>query len=346
MTKQIMVGNVPVGGGAPVAIQSMCSTHTDDVEATVQQIRRLEAAGCEIIRVAVPDKPSARAIGKIKEQIDIPLVVDIHFDYKLALECIAAGADKVRINPGNIGGEDRVKAVADACRQKNIPIRIGVNGGSLEKPLLAKYGGVCAEALVESAFGHIKLLNKYDFDDICVSLKSSSVPVTMEAYKLMHERSDYPLHLGVTEAGTKTMGTIKSAIGIGGLLAQGIGDTMRVTLTADPVEEVVAAKQILQAAGLRQDGPNLISCPTCGRTCIDLIPLAQQVEERLKTVNKPITVAVMGCIVNGPGEASAADVGIAGGKGFGYLFAHGQVIQSKVPEDQLVDELFKLIDQL
>ncbi|MCC8074448.1 MAG: flavodoxin-dependent (E)-4-hydroxy-3-methylbut-2-enyl-diphosphate synthase [Clostridiales bacterium] len=346
MTKQIMVGNVPVGGGAPVAIQSMCSTHTDDVEATVQQIRRLEAAGCEIIRVAVPDKPSARAIGKIKEQIDIPLVVDIHFDYKLALECIAAGADKVRINPGNIGGEDRVKAVADACRQKNIPIRIGVNGGSLEKPLLAKYGGVCAEALVESAFGHIKLLNKYDFDDICVSLKSSSVPVTMEAYKLMHERSDYPLHLGVTEAGTKTMGTIKSAIGIGGLLAQGIGDTMRVTLTADPVEEVVAAKQILQATGLRQDGPNLISCPTCGRTCIDLIPLAQQVEERLKTVNKPITVAVMGCIVNGPGEASAADVGIAGGKGFGYLFAHGQVIQSKVPEDRLVDELFKLIDQL
>ncbi|MCD7757725.1 MAG: flavodoxin-dependent (E)-4-hydroxy-3-methylbut-2-enyl-diphosphate synthase [Clostridiales bacterium] len=346
MTKQIMVGNVPVGGGAPVAIQSMCSTHTDDVEATVQQIRRLEAAGCEIIRVAVPDKPSARAIGKIKEQINIPLVVDIHFDYKLALECIAAGADKVRINPGNIGGEDRVKAVADACRQKNIPIRIGVNGGSLEKPLLAKYGGVCAEALVESAFGHIQLLNKYDFDDICVSLKSSSVPVTMEAYKLMHERSDYPLHLGVTEAGTKTMGTIKSAIGIGGLLAQGIGDTMRVTLTADPVEEVVAAKQILQAAGLRQDGPNLISCPTCGRTCIDLIPLAQQVEERLKTVKKPITVAVMGCIVNGPGEASAADVGIAGGKGFGYLFAHGEVIQSKVPEDQLVDELFKLIDQL
>ncbi|MCD8190013.1 MAG: flavodoxin-dependent (E)-4-hydroxy-3-methylbut-2-enyl-diphosphate synthase [Clostridiales bacterium] len=346
MTKQIMVGSVPVGGGAPVAIQSMCSTHTDDIEATVQQIRRLEAAGCEIIRVAVPDKPSARAIGKIKEQINIPLVVDIHFDYKLALECIAAGADKVRINPGNIGGEDRVKAVADACRQKNIPIRIGVNGGSLEKPLLAKYGGVCAEALVESAFGHIQLLNKYDFDDICVSLKSSSVPVTMAAYKLMHERSDYPLHLGVTEAGTKTMGTIKSAIGIGGLLAQGIGDTMRVTLTADPVEEVVAAKQILQAAGLRQDGPNLISCPTCGRTCIDLIPLAQEVEERLKTVSKPITVAVMGCIVNGPGEASAADVGIAGGKGFGYLFAHGEVIASKVPEDQLVDELFKLIDQL
>lgn len=346
MTKQIMVGNVPVGGGAPVAIQSMCSTHTDDIEATVQQIRRLEAAGCEIIRVAVPDKPSARAIDKIKEQINIPLVVDIHFDYKLALDCIAAGADKVRINPGNIGGEDRVKAVADACRQKNIPIRIGVNGGSLEKELLAKYGGVCPEALVESAFGHIRLLNKYDFDDICISLKSSSVPITMAAYKLMHEQSDYPLHLGVTEAGTKTMGTIKSAIGIGGLLAQGIGDTMRVTLTADPAEEVVAAKQILQAAGLRQDGPNLISCPTCGRTCIDLIPLAQEVEERLKAVKKPITVAVMGCIVNGPGEASAADVGIAGGKGFGYLFSHGKIIKSKVPERELVDELFRVINEL
>ena len=345
MTKQIMVGNVPVGGGAPVSIQSMCSTHTDDVAATVQQIKRLQAAGCEIVRVAVPDKPSARAIGAIKEQIDIPLVVDIHFDYKLALECIAAGADKVRINPGNIGGEDRVKAVADACRAKHIPIRIGVNGGSLEKELLAKYGGVCPEALVESAFGHIKLLNKYDFDDICVSLKSSSVPITMAAYKLMHEQSDYPLHLGVTEAGTTTMGTIKSAIGIGGLLAQGIGDTFRVTLTADPVEEVVAAKQILQAAGLRQDGPNLISCPTCGRTRIDLIPLAHEVEERLKTVTKPITVAVMGCIVNGPGEASAADVGIAGGNGFGMLFRHGEILK-KVPEDQLVDELFRLIDEL
>lgn len=346
MTKQIMVGNVPVGGGAPVAIQSMCSTHTDDVEATVQQIRRLQAAGCEIIRVAVPDKASAHAIGSIKEQIDIPLVVDIHFDYKLALECIAAGADKVRINPGNIGGEDRVKAVADACRQRNIPIRIGVNGGSLEKELLAKYGKVCPEALVESAFGHIKLLNKFDFDDICISLKSSNVPMTMAAYKLMHEQSNYPLHLGVTEAGTPTMGVIKSAIGIGGLLAQGIGDTLRVTLTADPAEEIVAAKQILQCAGLRQDGPNLISCPTCGRTCIDLIPIAREVEERLKSVKKPITVAVMGCVVNGPGEASAADVGIAGGKGIGFLFSHGEIIKRQIPEDQLVDELFKAIDQL
>lgn len=345
MTKQIKIGGVPVGGGAPVAIQSMCNTRTDDVEATVRQILRLEAAGCEIIRVAVPDRAAAHAIGAIRERIHIPLVVDIHFDYKLALECIAAGADKVRINPGNIGGEDRVKAVADACRQKGIPIRVGVNGGSLEQPLLEKYGGVCPEALVESAFGHIRLLNKFDFDDICVSLKSSSVPITMAAYRLMGERSTYPLHLGVTEAGTRTMGTIKSAIGIGGLLAQGIGDTFRVTLTADPVEEIVVAKQILQAAGLRQDGPNLIACPTCGRTRIDLIPLAQEVERRLKDVRKPITVAVMGCVVNGPGEASAADVGIAGGNGFGFLFAHGQVLK-KVPEEQLVDQLFALIETL
>ncbi|MCD7752955.1 MAG: flavodoxin-dependent (E)-4-hydroxy-3-methylbut-2-enyl-diphosphate synthase [Clostridiales bacterium] len=346
MTKQIMVGNVPVGGGAPVAIQSMCSTHTDDVEATVAQIHRLEAAGCEIVRVAVPDMAAAHAIGAIKERISIPLVVDIHFNYRLALECIAAGADKVRINPGNIGDKDRVKAVADACRQKGIPIRIGVNGGSLEKPLLAKYGKVCPEALVESAFGHIRLLNECDFDDICVSLKSSSVPVTMAAYRLMSEQSDYPLHLGVTEAGTPTMGVIKSAMGIGGLLAMGIGDTLRVTLTADPCEEVVAAKRILQAAGLRQDGPNLISCPTCGRTRIDLIPLANQVEERLKTVNKPITVAVMGCVVNGPGEASAADVGIAGGDGMGFLFRHGEIIGKQIPEDRLVDELFRVIDEL
>ena len=251
----------------------------------------------------------------------------------------------MRINPGNIGGKERVKAVADACRQKGIPIRIGVNGGSLEKPLLEKYGKVCPEALVESAFGHIRLLNQFDFDDICVSLKSSSVPVTMAAYRLMGERSQYPLHLGVTEAGTRTMGTIKSAIGIGGLLAQGIGDTFRVTLTADPVEEVVVAKQILQAAGWRRDGPNLIACPTCGRPRIDLIPLAQEVEDRLKTVRKPITVAVMGCVVNGPGEASAADVWIAGGNGFGFLFAHGQVLK-KVPEDQLVDQLFELIETL
>ena len=345
MTKQIMVGGVPVGGGAPVTIQSMCNTRTDDVTATVEQILRLEAAGCEIIRVAVPDMAVARAVGAIREKIHIPLVVDIHFDYKLALECVAAGCDAVRINPGNIGGEDRVKAVANACKAKGLPIRIGVNGGSLEKPLLAKYGGVTAEALVESAFGHIALLNRYDFDDICVSLKSSSVPITMAAYRLMSEKSNYPLHLGVTETGTPRMGVLKSAVGIGGLLAMGIGDTIRVSLSADPIEEVYAARDILKVSGVRKEGPELISCPTCGRTRIDLIGLAQQVEERLQNVTKPITVAVMGCVVNGPGEASAADVGIAGGDGVGLLFRRGEIVK-KVPQEQLVDELFKMIDEL
>ena len=345
MTKQILVGGVSIGGGAPVTIQSMTNTRTDDVEATLHQIRTLAAAGCEIIRVAVPDMAAAKAVGKIKEGSPIPVVVDIHFDYKLALEAIAAGADKVRINPGNIGGADHVKAVAQACAQRGVPIRIGVNGGSLEKPLLAKYGGVCPEAMVESAFGHIQLLNQFDFDDICVSLKSSSVPMTMKAYQLMNQASDYPLHIGVTEAGTVRMGTLKSAVGIGGLLALGIGDTMRVSLSADPVEEVYAAKEILKAAGVRREGAELVSCPTCGRTRIDLIALANEVEERLKTVDKPITVAVMGCVVNGPGEASAADCGIAGGVGEGLLFKKGQIIK-KVPQDQLVDELFALIDTL
>ena len=345
MTRQIFVGGVPMGGGAPVTIQSMTNTRTDDVAATVAQIRRLAAAGCQIVRVAVPDLAAAKAVGAIKEQIDIPLVVDIHFDYKLALECVAAGCDKVRINPGNIGGEDRVRQVADACRQKGIPIRIGVNGGSLEKPILAKYGGVTPEALVESAFGHIRLLEKFDFTDICVSLKSSSVPVTMAAYRLMSEKSDYPLHLGVTETGTPRMGILKSAVGIGGLLALGIGDTMRVSLSADPVEEVYAARDILKAAGVRKDGPELVACPTCGRTRIDLIGLANEVEERLKSVDKPITVAVMGCAVNGPGEASAADVGIAGGAGEGLLFRKGEIVK-KVPQESLVDELFALIEEL
>lgn len=345
MSKQIMVGKVPVGGDAPVSIQSMCNTRTDDVGATVEQIRRLEAAGCEIVRVAVPDMAAAHAIGAIKEQINIPLVADIHFDYKLALEAVAAGIDKIRINPGNIGAPERVQAVANACKAKNIPIRIGVNGGSLEKAILAKYGGVTAKALVESAFGHIELLHRYDFDDICVSLKSSSVPLTVAAYRLMAEESDYPLHLGVTEAGTVEMGTLKSAIGIGGLLAVGLGDTMRVSLSADPVEEIYAAKKILKAAGLRKDGPELVSCPTCGRTSIDLIGLANQVEERLKTVSKPITVAVMGCVVNGPGEASAADVGLAGGRGEGVLFRKGEIVK-KVPEENLVEELFALIETI
>ena len=345
MTRQILVGGVPVGGGAPVTIQSMTNTPTDDVAATVAQILRLEEAGCQIIRVAVPDMAAARAVGAIKAAIHIPLVVDIHFDHKLALACVEEGCDAVRINPGNIGGEDRVRAVAEACKAKNLPIRIGVNGGSLEKPLLAKHGGVTPEALVESAFGHIALLEQYDFHDICVSLKSSSVVTTMAAYRLMSERSDYPLHLGVTETGTTRMGTLKSAIGIGGLLAQGIGDTLRVSLSADPVEEVLAARDILKALGMAANEPNLVSCPTCGRTRIDLIGLANQVEERLKEVHKPITVAVMGCVVNGPGEASAADVGIAGGQGEGLLFRRGEIVK-KVPQEQLVDELFHLIDQL
>jgi len=345
MTKQISVGGVLVGGGAPVSIQSMTNTRTSDAEATLAQIRALASAGCEIVRVAVPDMEAARAVAKIKEHSPLPVVVDIHFDYKLALEAIAAGADKVRINPGNIGGEDRVKAVADACRARNIPIRIGVNGGSLEKPLLAKYGRVCPEAMVESAFGHIRLLNKFDFDDICISLKSSSVPFTMKAYQLMSQESDYPLHIGVTEAGTVKMGTLKSAVGIGGLLALGIGDTMRVSLSADPVEEIYAARDILKAAGIRKDGAELVSCPTCGRTRIDLISMAGEVEQRLKGVDKDITVAVMGCVVNGPGEASAADCGIAGGIGEGVLFKKGEIIK-KVPQEQLVDELFALIDTL
>ena len=345
MTRQILVGGVPVGGGAPVTIQSMTNTPTDDVAATVAQILRLEEAGCQIIRVAVPDMAAARAVGAIKAAIHIPLVVDIHFDHKLALACVEEGCDAVRINPGNIGGEDRVRAVAEACKARNLPIRIGVNGGSLEKPLLAKHGGVTPEALVESAFGHIALLERYDFHDICVSLKSSSVVTTMAAYRLMSERSDYPLHLGVTETGTTRMGTLKSAIGSGGLLAQGIGDTLRVSLSADPVEEVLAARDILKALGMAGNEPNLVSCPTCGRTRIDLIGLANQVEERLKEVHKPITVAVMGCVVNGPGEASAADVGIAGGQGEGLLFRRGEIVK-KVPQEQLVDELFHLIDQL
>ena len=345
MTRQIHVGPVAVGGGAPVSIQSMCNTPTHDVEATVEQIRRLEAAGCEIIRVAVPDMPAAEAIGAIRAAISIPLVVDIHFDYKLALKCVEQGCDAVRINPGNIGSPDRVAAVAEACKGKGLPIRIGVNGGSLEKPLLEKCGGVTPEALVESAFGHIKLLEDCGFYDICVSLKSSSVPLTMKAYQRMSQESDYPLHIGVTETGTPKMGILKSAVGIGGLLALGIGDTLRVSLSADPIQEVYAARDILKAAGIRRDGPELISCPTCGRTRIDLIGLANEVEERLKAVDKPITVAVMGCVVNGPGEASAADVGIAGGVGEGLLFKRGEIVK-KVPQEALVDELFKLIEEI
>ena len=345
MTKKLFVGGVAVGGGAPVSIQSMCNTKTDDVAATVAQINRLAQAGCEIIRVAIPDMAAAEAVDQIKAQIDIPLIADIHFNHKLALEVARRGIDAIRINPGNIGAEENVKAVADICREKNIPIRIGVNGGSLEKDLRAKYGGVTAEALVESAMGHVKLLNRYDFDDICISVKCSDVPLTMAAYRLLSEQTDYPLHLGVTEAGTPSMGMVKSAMGIGGLLCMGIGDTIRVTLTADPVEEVYAAKKILKAAGLRSEGVNLIACPTCGRTRIDLIPIAEEVERRLMDCEKNITVAVMGCIVNGPGEASAADIGIAGGKGEGLLFRKGEPLY-KVPEERLVDALMDEIKKL
>ena len=345
MKKSVLCGDVEIGGESPVSIQSMTNTKTSDVVATVEQIRSLEEAGCQIVRVAVPDMAAAKAIGAIKSRIHIPLVADIHFDYRLALECAGQGVDKIRINPGNIGSKERVKAVVEACRAGHIPIRIGVNGGSLEKELRNKYGGVTAEALVESAMGHVALLEEFDFHDICISVKCSSVPVNIAAYRLLSERCDYPLHLGVTEAGTPSMGLLKSAMGIGGLLCMGIGDTIRVTLTADPVEEITAAKQILQAAGLRQEGPNLIACPTCGRTNIDLIPIAQEVERRLAGCTKPITVAVMGCAVNGPGEASSADVGIAGGNGEGLVFAKGKVLR-KVPQERLVEELMLEIERL
>lgn len=334
-----------VGGGAPVVIQSMCNTPTEDVERTVRQILTLEEAGCEIIRVAVPTQEAALAIGEIKKRTHIPLVADIHFDYQLALICAAQGVDKIRINPGNIGTKEKTRAVADVCRERGIPIRIGVNGGSMEKEILAKYGGVTAEGLVESAMGHVHLLNDVGFDDIAISVKCSRVPVNMRAYEILHETTDYPLHLGVTEAGTPRMGELKSAIGIGGLLCRGIGDTIRVSLTADPVEEIYAAKRILTAAGIRQTGPNLISCPTCGRTKYDMIPIAQEVERRLQNCTKPITVAVMGCVVNGPGEARNADVGIAGGIGEGLIFRKGEILR-KVPQEKLVEELMNEIEKL
>lgn len=345
MTRQVHVGPVAIGGGAPISIQSMCNTPTENADATVAQILRLEQAGCDIVRVAVPTREAAMAIPAIKSRIHIPLVADIHFDYKLALLCINGGVDKIRINPGNIGSPDRVRAVADGCRERGIPIRVGVNGGSLEKDILRKYGGVTAEALAESALGHVRLLEDCGFRDVCISVKCSHVPVNMAAYRLLHERTDYPLHLGVTEAGTPDMGVLKSAIGIGGLLCQGIGDTLRVSLTADPVEEVVAAKRILQAIGLRRSGPDLIACPTCGRTKYDMLSIAREVERRLEGCTKPITVAVMGCVVNGPGEASAADVGIAGGDGEGLLFAKGKILR-KLPQDKLVDALMEEIDKL
>ena len=328
-----------------MSIQSMLNTKTTDVKASLSQIERLASAGCQIVRLAVPDMDAARAFSEIASASPLPLVADIHFDYRLAIACCEGGAAKIRINPGNIGGPARVRAVADACRERHIPIRIGVNGGSLEKELLEKYGHPTAEALVESAFSHIRLLEDCGFTDICVSMKSSSVPVTMQAYRLFSQRSEYPLHLGVTETGARQMGVVKSAMGIGGLLCMGIGDTLRVSLTADPVEEVKLARQILQAAELRQEGVNIVSCPTCGRTQIDLIDRVNQVEQKLKDCKKPITVAVMGCVVNGPGEAREADVGIAGGDGCGYLFVKG-VPKCKVPAERMLDELLALIDTL
>ncbi len=345
ITKQIRVGNVIVGGGAPVSIQSMLNTKTTDVSACLAQIRALAEAGCEIVRLAVPDMDAAKSFGEIVRSSPLPLVADIHFDYRLAIAAAEAGAAKIRINPGNIGGKDRVRAVADCCRAHGIPIRIGVNGGSLERELLEQYGAPTARALVDSAFSHVRLLEECGFGDICVSMKSSDVPMMMEAYRLFSEQSDYPLHVGVTETGTEYMGTIKSAVGIGGLLCLGIGDTVRVSLTADPVREVEAAKAILKAAGVRRGGVNIIACPTCGRTKIDLISLAGQVEAALRDCTKDLTVAVMGCIVNGPGEARQADVGIAGGDGCGVLFVRGE-LREKVPYDELLPTLLRYIDTL
>ena len=345
MTRQIHVGGVPIGGGAPVAIQSMLNTKTTDVEGSLSQLRKLAAAGCQIARLAVPNQEAAKSFGEICKASPLPLVADIHFDYKLALLAAEGGASKIRINPGNIGGEDRVQAVVAACKERNIPIRIGVNGGSLDKKLLEKYGHPTAEALVESAFQHLELLEKYGFYDTCVSMKSSNVPTMVAAARLFRSRCDYPIHIGVTETGPVRMGLMKSAMGIGALLLDGIGDTIRVSLTDDPVEEVYAAKDILKAAGFRKEGVNIISCPTCGRTQIDLIGLVNQVDEALKDCEKPITVAVMGCIVNGPGEAREADIGIAGGDGCGMLFEKGQQI-CKLPYDQLLPELLKRIDLL
>ncbi len=341
-TKQIDVGGVKIGHGAPIPVQSMCNTRTSNAKATIDQIKRLYAAGCEIIRLAVPDKEAADALPEIVKASPIPVVADIHFDYRLALAAAEAGVHKIRINPGNIGEAENVRKVAEACRARQIPIRIGVNGGSLEKRLLEKYGHPTAEALVESAQGHIDLLHRYDFDDIALSMKSSTVPLTVAAYRLAAETFPYPLHVGVTETGTAYNGVIRSAVGIGTLLSEGIGDTIRVSLTADPAEEVRAGISILKAAGCRAEGLRFVSCPTCGRTQIDLIGLAQEVEQRLQGVERDITVAVMGCVVNGPGEAREADYGIAGGKDCGMLFKKGEVI-GKVPADQLCDALINLI---
>lgn len=345
MKRIVNIGGVKIGAGERVAIQSMCNTDTRDVQTTVSQILALEQAGCEIIRVAVPDMAAAEAIAEIKRKIHIPLVADIHFDYRLALESMKNGVDKVRINPGNIGDKSRVKQVVDMAKERGVPIRIGVNGGSLDKTLLQKYGGVSAEALVESAFSHVEILDDLNFRDIVVSIKVSDVPTMIQAYRIFNEKCDIPLHIGVTEAGTLRGGTIKSAVGIGALLSQGIGNTMRVSLTADPVEEIYAAYDILNVLGLREAGATLVSCPTCGRTQIDLISLATEVEKRIAHIQKPIKVAVMGCAVNGPGEAREADIGIAGGKGEGLIFKKGEIIK-KVKEEVLLQEFIKELEKI
>lgn len=344
-TRQLNVGGVLIGGNAPIAVQSMTNTHTDDAEATLAQIRKLAAAGCDIIRCAVPDMAAAEGLKTICKESPIPVIADIHFDYKLALAAIAAGVDGLRLNPGNIGSTEKVRAVVEAAKERNIPIRIGVNAGSLPKDLLEKYGHPTAEALVEAAWRHIHILEDMDYRNIKVSLKAHDVPLTIVAYRLLASQCDYPLHVGITEAGTVNSGIIKSAVGIGALLAEGIGDTIRVSLTGDPVNEVKVAYDILKALGLREYGPTLISCPTCGRTRINLEKLALEVERRLADITEPITVAVMGCVVNGPGEAREADVGLAGGIGEGLIFRKG-VILRKVPENQLVDELFIEIEKI
>ena len=344
-TRQITLGSVKIGGGAPVAVQSMCNTDTRDAAKTLEQISCLEQAGCELVRLAVPDEEAALAIGKIRQGTTMPLIADIHFDYRLALESVKQGVHGLRINPGNIGGKDKVAEVVRACEDNGIPIRIGVNAGSLEKHLLEKYGHPTPEAIVESAFGHIRILEDLNFTNLKVSLKASDVMTTVASYRLFSGKSDYPLHIGISEAGTLYSGTIKSSVGLGILLAEGIGDTMRVSLTADPIEEVRVAYEILKSLKVRQRGVNIISCPTCGRTEIDIIGLASEVEKRLAHIKEPITVAVMGCVVNGPGEAREADVGIAGGKGVGLLFKHGEIV-TKLSEKELADVLVKEVEEI
>ena len=344
-SRVVTAGNVKIGGDNKITVQSMLNVVAEDIEGNVRQAKELENAGCEIVRLTVPNKEAVKTLEAVKNAVSIPVVADIHFDYRCAIESVNAGADKIRINPGNIGSLDRVKAVADACRQKNVPIRIGVNSGSLEKDILAKYGAVTPEGMAESAFRHIRLLEKFDFNDIVVSIKSSNVENMVKAYRLVASECDYPLHLGVTEAGTTRMGLIKSAAGIGALLLDGIGDTIRVSMTADPVKEIAAGFDILKAVGIKTDCPYIVSCPTCGRTKIDLISLANEVESRLSSCKKPIKVAVMGCVVNGPGEAAEADIGVAGGDGCGLIFKKGEILR-KVREEDIVDELMKEIEEL